>query len=269
MKRHTVRSALRTVADNHGLLRALTRREVEVRYRGTMLGLLWAVAYPLTMLAIYTFLFGVIFKARWPDRPNLPDFVLMVYCGLVTYTIFSETLTRAPTAVFSQPNYVKKVVFPLELLPLSQLGVALVNAAISFAILLLFVLVQHQAIAPSAIALPLVIAPMILALAGLAWLVSAIGVFFRDIGQVINIAMTMLISLSPVFYPVSAAPEFVQSIIYLNPLTYPIEEIRRVLIVGVWPDWWTWSAYTAASILVALAGLWVFQNTRPAFADVV
>lgn len=257
------------MADNHGLLRALTRREVEVRYRGTLLGVMWAVANPLTMLAIYTFLFGVIFKARWPGRADLPDFVLMLYCGLVTFTIFSETLTRAPMAVFSQPNYVKKVVFPLELLPLSHLGAALVNAGISFVLLVIFVLVQHHTVAITALAIPLIVAPMALTLAGLAWFLSAIGVFFRDIGQLINIAMTMLMTLSPVFYPVSAAPDLVQSVIYLNPLTYPIEEVRRVLIMGLWPDWWTWSAYTAASAVIAVAGLWVFQNTRPAFADVV
>lgn len=269
MKRYSVASGFRAVADHRGLLRALTQREVEVRYRGTVLGLMWAVVYPLTMLAVYTFLFGVIFKARWPGTADLPDFVLMLYCGLVTYSIVSETLTRAPVAVLSQPNYVKKVVFPLELLPLSHLGAALVNAAIGFGLLVVFVLVQKHSLSPSGLTVPLVVAPLALLVAGLAWFLSAIGVFFRDIGQVINVVMTMLLSLSPVFYPVSAAPEFVQRLIYLNPLTYPIEEVRRVLVLGYWPQWDMWALYTVIAALIAASGLWVFQNTRAAFADVV
>ena len=266
---HTVGSGVRTLIGNHGLLRALTRREVEVRYRGTVLGVAWAILYPLTMLAVYTFLFGLVFKARWPGTSDLPDFVLMLYCGLITYNIVTETLTRAPLAISSQPNYVKKVVFPLELLPLSHLGAALVNAAIGFVLLVLFVVVQKQTLAPTSITVPLVLAPLVVMVAGAAWLLASLGVFFRDIGQIINLAMTMLMAFSPVFYPVSAAPEFIRRIIYLNPLTYPIEEVRRVLVLGQWPEWSAWLLYTAAAVVVALSGLWAFQNTRRAFADVV
>ena len=269
MKRHNVRSAVRTLVGNHGLLRALTRREVEVRYRGTVLGVLWAVLYPLTMLAVYTFLFGLVFRARWPGTTDLPDFVLMLYCGLITYGIASETLTRAPIAISSQPNYVKKVVFPLELLPLSHLGAALVNAAIGFVLLMLFVIVRKHTLEPTGVAIPLVLAPLALMVAGVAWFLAALGVFFRDIGQIINVVMTMLLSFSPVFYPVSAAPEFMRQIIYLNPLTYPIEEVRRVLVLGYWPDWSAWLLYSVAAVVIAASGLWVFQNARPAFADVV
>ena len=269
MIRPTLASGIRTLAGNHGLLRALTRREVEVRYRGTIFGMAWAVFHPLTMLAVYTFLFGVVFRARWPGTADLPDFVLMLYCGLITYGIVNETLTRAPMAISSQPNYVKKVVFPLELLPLSHLGAALVNAAIGFVLLLLFVVAQKHTLQPASVMLPLVLVPLAIMVAGVAWLLAALGVFFRDIGQIITVAMTMLLSFSPVFYPVSAAPEFVRRVIYLNPLTYPIEEVRRVLILGYWPDWSAWLVYTAAAVVIAAGGLWVFQNTRPAFADVV
>lgn len=269
MKRHALTSGVRSLVDNQGLLRALTRREVELRYRGTVLGMAWAILYPLTMLAVYTFLFGLVFSARWPGTSNLPDFVLMLYCGLITYGIVNETLTRAPSAISSQPNYVKKVVFPLELLPLSHLGAALVNATIGFALLVLFIIVKKHALEPTGITVPLVLAPLTLMIAGVAWSVAALGVFFRDIGQVMNVAMTMLMSFSPVFYPVSAAPVFVRRFMYLNPLTYPIEEVRRVLVLGYWPDWNAWLLYTGAAVVIALAGLWVFQNTRSAFADVV
>jgi lipopolysaccharide transport system permease protein len=269
MKHHTVASGVREVAANRGLLRSLTMRDIEVRYRGTVLGLLWALVYPLTMLAIYTFLFGIIFKARWPGLADLPDFVLMLYCGLLTFNLASETLSRAPAAILSQPNYVKKVVFPLELLPLSQLGAALFNTLIGFALLVVFLLIQKHGLSPSGIALPMVLAPLAIMLSGCAWCLAALGVFFRDVSQIIGIFMTMLMVMSPVFYPVSAAPESVRSLLYLNPLTYPIEEIRRVLVLGAWPHWPALLVYCASAALAAVAGLWVFQKTRSAFADVV
>jgi lipopolysaccharide transport system permease protein len=269
MKQHSVGSGLRAVTANRSLLGSLTMRDIEVRYRGTVLGLLWALVYPLTMLAIYTFLFGVIFKARWPGLAELPDFVLMLYCGLLTFNLASETLSRAPAAVLSQPNYVKKVVFPLELLPLSQLGAALVNALIGFALLVVFLFIQKHAVAVSGVALPVILTPLAIMLAGCAWFLAALGVFFRDVTQIVGILITMLMVVSPVFYPVSAAPAVVQRFMYLNPLTYPIEEVRRVLVLGHWPDPAIWLLYTAISCVVAAAGLWLFQHTRSAFADVV
>jgi lipopolysaccharide transport system permease protein len=244
-------------------------RDIEVRYRGTVLGLLWAVIYPLTMLAIYTFLFGVVFNSRWPGLPDLLSFVLMLYCGLLTFNLVSETLSRAPTAVLSQPNYVKKVVFPLELLPLSQIGSALFGACIGFALLAVFLLVRNHGFYASAIALPFVLAPLAIMLSGFAWFLAALGVFFRDAAQLVGIFMSMLMVMSPVFYPVSAAPQLVRRFLYLNPLTYPIEEVRRVFVLGNWPDPTMWLAYTVISCVVALSGLWVFQRTRSAFADVV
>lgn len=269
MKRHDVASGVRSIVANRGLLRSLTVREIEGRYRGTLLGTLWAVVYPLVMLAVYTFLFGVIFKARWPGLGELNDFVLMLYCGLIAHGVLSETVTRSSSAVVSQPGYVKKVVFPLELLPLSHLGVALFNAAIGFGLLVIFLLAQTRALSPTGLLTPVIIAPLLLMVAGFAWFLAAIGVFFRDIGQIINLVMTMMLSFSPVFYPVSSAPPAFQKVMYLNPLTYPIEELRTVLVLGGWPDWSMWAAYSAVSLTTAVAGLWVFQRTRSAFADVV
>src|SRR5262245_5820706 len=190
MKQHSVASGLHAVTANRGLLRSLTMRDIEVRYRGTVLGLLWTLVYPLAMLAIYTFLFGIVFKARWPGVANLPDFILMLYCGLLTFNLTSETLTRAPAAVLSQPNYVKKVVFPLELLPLSQLGAALFNALVGFALLIVFVLIQKHDLALSGVTLPIILAPLAIMLSGCAWSLAALGVFFRDINQIIGILMT-------------------------------------------------------------------------------
>lgn len=254
---------------NRRLLWSLVVRDIQSRYRGTLLGFLWAVAYPLMMLAVYAFVFGGVFNARWGSGGGVKDFVLMLYCGLIVYALFSETLTRSPSAIFSNPSYVKKVVFPLELLTISYLVSAVFNALIGVGLLCLFLLILYQSIPLTALYVPLVFAPLLVLTGGLAWLLASIGVFFRDVGQIIGVIMSMLLFLSPVFYPASSAPALAQKLIYLNPLTYPIEELRAVLILGNQPDWFHWFAYLSVSIIVTIGGFWVFQMSRPAFADVI
>jgi lipopolysaccharide transport system permease protein len=234
-----------------------------------MFGFTWAIFYPLIMLSVYTFVFAGVFKARWGGSGNMKDFVLMMYCGLIVHAIVSETLSRSPSAILSNPSYVKKVVFPLELLPICHLASAMFNAVIGLALLCVFLLLQHLAIPYTAAYVPLVLMPLLLLTAGLAWLLAALGVFFRDIGQIIGVAMSVLFFLSPVFYPASAVPELAQQLLYLNPLTFPMEELRAVLIHGHQPDWWHWVVYFGVAIVVALLGMWLFQKTRPAFADVI
>ena len=269
MEKNSISAGLYGLYANRSLLRSLVIRDIETRYRGTMLGFLWAVVYPLMMLAVYAFVFGGVFNARWGSGGGMKDFVLMLYCGLIVHAVFSETLTRSPSAILSQPSYVKKVVFPLELLPISHLASAIFNTLIGLVLLCVFLLIQHQSIPPTALYVPLVFVPLLLLTAGLAWFLAAIGVFFRDVGQMIGVAMSVLLFLSPIFYPATSAPTLAQKLIYLNPLTYPIEELRAVLILGNQPDWWHWLAYLAVSVVVAIGGLWVFQKSRPAFADVI
>lgn len=270
MENLTVRSGITGLYTHRSLLRSLVVRDLQTKYRGTVLGFLWAIIYPLTMLAVYAFVFGVIFKARWgAGQGQMSDFVLMMYCGLIVFGIFSETVSRAPSTVVSKPSYVKKVVFPLELLPTVDLVSAAFNALIGLGLLGLFLLAKQQYIPWTTILLPVVLAPLLLVTVGLAWLLAAIGVFFRDIGQIIGVAMSVMMFMSPVFYPVSSVPAFAQKLLYLNPLTYPIEAVRQVLILGAIPDWQHWLAYSGAATLMAVVGLWVFQRARPAFADVV
>ena len=269
MKKFNLTSGILSLYNNRSLLRSLVIRDIETRYRGTMLGFLWVVVYPLMMLAVYTFVFGGVFNARWGGSGDMKDFVLMLYCGLIVHAVFSETLTRSPTAVLSNPSYVKKVVFPLELLPFTHLASALFNALVGLGLLCIFMLIQHHAIPATALFVPLVLLPLLILTAGLAWFFAALGVFFRDVGQIIGVAMTVLMFLSPVFYPASSMPKLAQKLIYLNPLTFPMEELRAVLILGNQPNWLHWSAYSLVVILVAVAGLWVFQKSRSAFADVI
>lgn len=269
LNKYSINSVILGLYINRSLLRSLVIRDIEMRYRGTLLGFVWAVIYPLMMLAVYAFVFGGVFNARWSSGGDMKNFVLMLYCGLIVHAVFSETLTRSPTAILSNPSYVKKVVFPLELLPTSHLASAIFNALIGIGLLCVFLLIQRQSIPPTAVYVPLVFIPLLLITAGLAWFLAAIGVFFRDVGQMIGVVMSVLLFLSPVFYPTSSAPKLAQKLIYLNPLTYPIEELRAVLILGNQPDWSHWMAYFAVSVVVAVGGLWIFQRSRPAFADVI
>lgn len=265
----TLASALQGLIEHRGLLLSLVQRDIETRYRGTLLGFFWAVVYPLMMLAVYAFVFGGIFNSRWGSQGGMTDFVQMLYCGLIVHGIFSETLTRSPSAVLSNPGYVKKVVFPLELLPLCQLVSAAFNGIVSLILLCLFLLWQHHTLPATAFLTPLILAPLLLLTAGAAWFLAALGIFFRDVGQMINVVMAVLMFLSPVFYPVSSTPPVAQQFIYLNPLTYPMEELRAVVVQGVSPNWLHWLGYLGVSALVALGGLWFFQRSRPAFADVI
>ncbi len=269
MTRFSLASGIRSLYTNRSLLRSLVIRDIETRYRGTLLGFLWALIYPLMMLAVYAFVFGGIFNARWGSGGDMKDFVLMLYCGLIMHGLFSETLTRSPTAILSNPGYVKKVVFPLELLPFSHLATALFNALVGLGLLCIFLLIQLHSIPITAFFAPVVLVPLLVLVSGLAWLLAAIGVFFRDVGQMIGVAMSVLLFLSPVFYPTSSAPALAQTLIYLNPLTYPIEALRAVLILGSQPDWVEWLVYCIVSVVTAIGGLWIFQKSRPAFADVI
>lgn len=268
LTRCNLASGIHSLYTNRSLLRSIVIRDIHTRYRGTMLGFLWAVIFPLMMLAVYAFVFGGVFNARW-GTGDMEDFVLMLYCGLIVHSVFSETLSRSPSAILSNPSYVKKVVFPLELLPVSHLASAGFNALISLGLLGVFVLIQHQSIPLTAVYVPLVLAPLLMLTVGLAWFLASIGVFFRDVGQLIGVIMSMLLFLSPVFYPASSAPVLAQKLIYLSPLTYPIEELRAVMILGNQPAWGNWLAYVAVSSIVAIGGLWIFQVSRPAFADVI
>jgi lipopolysaccharide transport system permease protein len=269
VKPHTVPGALRELLSQRQLLRELVARDVQARHRGTFFGLGWLVAYPVLMMSVYTFVFGGVFKSRWMNQGGLGDFVVMLFCGLIVFTLFAEVVNRASGAITGQPNFVKKVVFPLQLLPLVPLGAALFNAAISFVILVLLMLATGFGLPATALFAPLVLLPLLLLTAGTAWGVAALGVFFRDLGQIVGIATSALLFLSPVFFPVASVPAAAQAFVRANPLTYPMEEIRHVLVMGLAPDWLYLGLYTLVAAAVAGAGLWLFQRSRPAFADVL
>jgi lipopolysaccharide transport system permease protein len=249
----------------------MSKREVIGRYRGSMLGLLWSFVHPLCMLGIYTFVFGVIFHARWGEvtRKTHLDFALVLFAGLIVYTLFAECITRAPWLVTGNPNYVKKVVFPLEILPVVAMGTALFHATVSFAVLLLLQLGLTHALPWQVLTVPLILLPLILLTVGLSWFLATCGVYVRDTGHTITLLLMMLLFASPVFYPASALPGPLRQYMWLNPLTYAIEEVRGALFLGKTPSWMGLGIYLCLSLVVAWLGYLSFQKTRPGFADVV
>lgn len=256
---------------NRDLVMALTKREVVGRYRGSMVGIMWSFVTPILMLLIYTFVFSVVFKARWAagSAESKIDFAMILFVGMIVHGLFAECINRAPSLILSNANYVKKVIFPLEILPCVALGSALFHTVISLAVLLLAQLILNQQLMWTALLFPCVLFPLMFATLGFAWFLAGLGVYVRDIGQLTGMVTTVLLFLSPVFYPISALPEQYQRWLQLNPLTFIIEEGRNTLIFGRVPDIGEWGMMLAAGLLIAWAGFVWFQKIRKGFADVL
>jgi len=261
---------IRSFVSNRVLIYQLAKREVISRYRGSLMGLAWSFFNPLLMLAVYTFVFSVVFKARWGvETANKGDFAIILFVGILVHGVFAECVNRAPSLIIGNASYVKRVVFPLETLPWVAMGAALFHALVSLMVLLLAQLLIRGVLPLTVVYLPLVLLPLVLLTMGLAWLLSALGVFVRDIGQMTGILTTILLFLAPVFYPVTSPPEGLRRWIYLNPLTFIIEESRDVLIWAKAPDFIGLGKYTVFAAFVAWVGYACFQKMRRGFADVI
>lgn len=252
------------------LIWQMTRREVVGRYRGSVLGLFWSFFNPVLMLTIYTFVFSVVFKARWGEGGESKfEFALILFAGLIVYNLFAECVNRAPTLILNNVNYVKKVIFPLEILPLVTLGVALFHGAVSLGVLLIFYLLVASSLHWTVIFVPVVLFPLLLITLGISWVLASLGVFLRDVAQTVGLLTMVLMFLSPIFYPVAALPESYRVFLYMNPLTFIIEQMRDVVVWGRTPSWPGLAVLTAVSALVAILGAVWFQKTRKGFADVL
>jgi lipopolysaccharide transport system permease protein len=252
----------------------MTKREVVGRYKGSALGLSWSFFNPLLMLVVYTFVFSVVFKARWGTasagaEESKAMFAIVLFIGMIVHGLFAEILNRAPYLVIGNVNYVKKVVFPLEILPVVTAGAALFHSLVSVAVWLLayvtFIGIPHA----SALYLPVVLLPLLVLALGCAWFLASLGVFLRDVGQTIGILTTILMFMAPVFFPVTHLPERYQPFMMANPLTFIIEQAREVLIWGHQPVFAGLALYLLLASLFAWAGFAWFQKTRKGFADVL
>ncbi len=254
------------------LIQILTRREITGRYRGSLFGSLWSLLTPLLMLAVYTLVFGVVLATRWPgggDDEGIGMVALRLLAGTLMHGLLSESLGRAPSLVLSQPNYVNKVVFPLEVLGWVNLLSALVHMLIALALLLLVNGLWGTGFAAAQLATPLLVLPYALLLLGLTWLFAAFGVYVRDLAQLVGPLVMISMFLGPIFFPRSAMPVGLQPWLALNPVTIPIEQLRRVLFDGRWPDWASLLEYSLIALLVYVLGLWVFGSLKKGFADVI
>lgn len=255
---------------NRSLIAALTYREVIGRYRGSILGVLWSFFNPLFMLVVYTFVFSVVFKARWnTGSDSKTEFALVLFAGLIVFNVFAECLNRAPGLILNNTNYVKKVVFPLEILPMVALGASLFHLLVSLCVWLVAYVFLFGVPHLTALYMPVVILPLLLLVMGLSWILASLGVFLRDVSQFVGMVTMVLQFLSPIFYPISILPPTYQRLMQLNPLTPIIEQTRQVLYFGQAPNLKLMAIYLCFSAVVAWLGFAWFQKTRKGFADVL
>ncbi len=262
----------RSLWRNRQLIVQMTKREVVGRYKGSAMGLAWSFFNPVFMLVVYTFVFSEIFKSRWGGvggDDSKTQFAVILFVGMIVMSLFTEVLNRAPGLIISNVNYVKKVVFPIEILPVIAMGAALFHSLISFGVLLAAFALFNGHLYWTVIFAPLVLLPLVILTLGIGWMLASLGVFLRDVGQTIAIITTVLMFLTPIFYPVTAVPERFRVFIMANPLTFIIEQAREVVIWGHLPNWLGLGLYTLAATAVAWAGYAWFQKTRKGFADVL
>lgn len=254
------------------LLWRLSEREVIGRYRGSLLGWGWSFLNPLLMLAVYSFVFSQVFQSRWETgngHNGTLVFAINLFAGLIVFNLFSECVNKAPTLILNNSNYVTKVVFPLEILPGVTVAAASFHALTSVVILAVFQVLGQGFIPLTTLWLPLVWLPLVLGCLGLSWFLAALGVFLRDISQVVGIAVSMLMFLSAVFYPVTALPAAWRPLLSLNPLVAIIEETRRICVNGQPPQALYLLIGIPVGLLLSELGYRGFQKSRRAFADVM
>ncbi|WP_369930779.1 ABC transporter permease [Xanthomonas sp. NCPPB 2632] len=252
------------------LIRVLAVREIASRYRGSLLGFAWAVVQPVFMLAIYAFVFSQVFKARWPGGTgSKAEFALVLFAGLLVFNMFAEVFNRAPQLILSNANYVKRVVFPLEVLSIVSVITALFNLVVSLIVWLAFYAVAIGVPHVSVLLFPLALVPLVIFLMGLSWLFAALGVYLRDIAQITAIVTTAIMFLTPIFFPVDAIPERFRSFLDINPLAPIVQQVRGVLMWGQGIDPASYGVSLGVALALMLAGFAFFQKVRKGFADVL
>ena len=264
-------SLFKNLWGNKGLIYEMSRRDIASRYKGSVIGLGWSFFNPLLMLAVYTFVFSIVFKARWGIQGGETrlDFALLLFAGLIIHALLSDVLIRSSDLIIQNTNYVKKVVFPLESLSVIAMGTAVFHACISCIILLVATFFVRQGLNWTVFLIPVVIAPFIMLTIGLSWIISSLGTFLRDIGQTVSILTLVMLFLAPIFYPISAIPEVYHKFILANPLTFIIQQFRAIVIFGQQPDWIGLGLYWICGFVIFCLGYVFFQKCRGGFADVL
>lgn len=265
-----LKTNLLSIIGNRYLIKELIRRDISGKYRGSAMGLLWSFVNPVLMLMVYTFFFSTVFKARWTEGPESKgEFALILFAGLIAFNFFSECVNRSSGLLIANANYVKKIIFPVEILVVVNAGSALFHAMVSLAVWFLFSLFVFGTVHATALLLPLVFLPLVFLTLGITWIFSALGVYLRDLGQFVTIVIAVMPFTTTIFFPITALPEAFRKVMYLNPLTLTIEHIRDLLVWGSLPNLATYAAYLCATAAFALAGLAFFVKCKRGFSDVL
>lgn len=253
------------------LLFNLAARDFKLKYRESVLGTVWAVLYPVVVLAVYTVVFSTIFSAHWGGKPvvNKVDYAVLLFIGLIVYTIFAETISRVPTVIVNNPGFVKKVVFPLEVLPAVVLLSTVYRAGMECVALFIFLCFSSFSFHIEALLLPVILIPFLIFVFGLALIFSSLGVFLRDFDQFSALLARLMMYMLPVLYPSTIFPVRLRTFIDANPMAVYIEQIRNLVIFGQMPDWAPLGWACVWSVVVLAIGSFWFQKTRKAFADVI
>lgn len=260
---------LLTIWKNRFLILELSKRGFTHRYQGSYGGVAWSFIQPMFLLGVYTLVFSVILKARWGYSGDTKEFALILFAGLIILNTFSECLNKAPLLITSNPNFVKKVVFPLEILPWVMVITVLLQTLVSIAIWFLGYFILFGLPNQTALYFPVILVSFFPVLLGVGWLLSAIGIIVRDISQLTLLFSHSLLFLTPIFYSKESAPPVLQNLLMLNPLTYLVEQFRFVLFYGQMPSWTGLTVYFLFSLLFAWASLKIFRLLQPGFADLV
>lgn len=261
---------IKTLYKNNYLLRQLVKKDIQQRYQGSVLGMLWSFIVPLLMLVIYTFVFSEVFQAKWDiNTDDKYQFALVLFCGLTAFNMVGEVMNRSTVLIASNTNYVKKVIFPLEILPVVTVFSALFNAVIGFMILIVAQLVIYHTVSATIYFVFFALIPLVILCIGLGLLISAISVYLKDVNNFVSVLVTVLMYMSPVFFPLTSVPENFKFICEVNPLTYIIENFRNVVLYGRSLDWKYYGISCIVAVAVYLLGKVVFMRAKEGFADVL
>lgn len=263
---------IKIIIQNKYLLFQIIKRNVSLRYKGSILGIIWSFAYPLMMLSIYTFVFGIVFKSRWGIEgleDNRASFPLIMFCGMAVFNIFSESVNSNTSIIINNSNYIKKVVFPIELLPICNVLTSLLFGIAWFVLLFIGILCFLNKIYWTMLLLPITIIPLLLISIGISFFVSSLGVYLRDIPQIVVILTQILFFMTPIFYPISAVPDNLQWILNINPLSVIVEQTRLLFLYGQKPSLSLCFGMTLLSFIIFQVGFVWFAKTKKGFADVL
>lgn len=262
---------LSSLLENRYLFMQMLRRDIQQRYRGSQLGFIWAFIYPIMMLVVYTFVFGMVMKVKWgvEGQDNI-EFGIILFAGLLLHSFLAEVLIGAVGMISGNNQFVKKVVFPLEVLNVVSVANAFFHMLLGLLILLTIFVISGGTLHWTLVLVPIVILPFACFLMGMSWFISVMGVYVKDLSQVMGVIVTILLFLGPIVYPFSAVPDSIKTyVLWLNPLTIVVEQFRAVVLFGELPNWELLGIYSVFAILMLFVGAWFFQKTRAGFADVI